>query len=184
VRHYTNWRLLGVARVGFATFGFATFGLAILLAGRASALEFDFAPEARPAPKNIIETFFSGRSWLWPNCNGCGAYFDPAGLFVAISQEKGLLKVGRGSWEASDGKLCWNATWTYRGGSDPKTVHCKELKVGPSNDGRYKSVLAIKFERSDGYFWIAEDKEILRDFVSGDRLSKIAAKTEQLQSQP
>jgi hypothetical protein len=176
VQHHK--RHTGVARACLAAFG------GLFLASAALALEFDFAPEAKSAPKSVIDTFFSGRSWLWPNCSGCGAYFDPGGLFVAISQEKGLMKIGRGTWEATDGKLCWNAVWAYKGGSDPKTLHCKELKAGPSNDGRYKSVLAIKFERSDGYFWIAEDKEILRDFVSGDRFSKAATKAEQALTEP
>lgn len=169
---------------GLARAGLCSFGLLLLIGGKAGALDFDFAPEARPAPKNTIETFFSGRSWLWPNCNGCGAYFDPGGQFVAITQEKGIAKVGRGSWEASDGKLCWSAAWTYRGGSNPNSLHCKELKAGPSSDGRYKNVLAVKFETSAGYYWIAEDKEILRDFVSGDRFSKAAAKMEQGLSEP
>lgn len=151
----------------------------VVASAAARAADVDFAPEAKPAPKNTIETFFSGRSWIWPNCYGCGAYFDPGGTFVAIGQEKGIVKVGRGTWEASDGKLCWNATWAYKGGSDPKTLHCKDLKSGPTADGKYQNVLAVKFEKNPGYFWIEEDKQVLRDFVSGDRLSKAAAKLEQ-----
>ena len=134
-------------------------------------------PDAVAAPQDKIKEFFSGRSWLWP-CPKCGAYFNPDGSFVAVGSDKGVLKVGHGTWQAVDGQLCWDAVWSFKGGADPSKHECWDMKYGASKDKKYKKVLAAKYPDKDAYFWIYEDKQVWKEYVKGDRVSKNAAKIE------
>jgi hypothetical protein len=135
------------------------------------------AADAVPAPAEKIKEFFSGRSWMWP-CKKCGAYFNPYGTFVAIGFDKGTSVVGHGTWAANDGQLCWDATWARKGGTDPVKHECWEMKYGASKNKKYKSVLAIKYRDKNAYFWAYQDKQVWKEFVKGDRVSKNAVKIE------
>lgn len=135
------------------------------------------AADAIPAPAAKIKEFFAGRSWIWP-CKKCGAYFNPDGTFTAIGSDKGVYKVGHGTWTASDGQFCWDATWIFKGGADPAKHECWAMKFGASKDKKHKQVLAAKYPDKDAYFWIYQDKQVWKEFVKGDKISKNAAKME------
>ena len=135
-----------------------------------------FATDAGPAPGAIIKKFFSGRTNIWESCPGCGAYFRPNGSFIAVGGENGVaMGVGKGTWTASDGKLCWDAVWTNKSGSNSKS-ECHDMRFGASSDGQFKKVLGQAKDDGSGYFWIYNDREIWKDFVKGDRISGEAAK--------
>ena len=135
-----------------------------------------FATDAGPAPGAIIKKFFSGRTNIWESCPGCGAYFRPNGSFIAVGGENGVaMGVGKGTWTASDGKLCWDAVWTNKSGSNSKS-ECHEMRFGASADGEFKKVLGQAKDDGSGYFWIYNDHEIWKAYVKGDRISGAAAK--------
>lgn len=75
------------------------------------------APEAPAAPiaDTALAGIYSGKTWLWPDG---AAYFAPDGGFVAFAGKNKTESFARGSWRiASNGRLCFKATWVSRGGA-------------------------------------------------------------------
>jgi hypothetical protein len=141
--------------------------------------DFTFDGGGKPAPSAELQKFFSGTSWIWP-CKGCGAYFSPDGKYTFVWIEKGEAQVGRGTWSAKDGELCWDAEVAAKSGKKDPSNHCRNALFGPGSDGGSKAKAALGLQKDDksGYFWVWQDKRIWKEFKKGDKITANAAKIE------
>ncbi|HWJ73304.1 MAG TPA: DUF995 domain-containing protein [Kaistia sp.] len=135
---------------------------------------FKFDPTAKPASAATIRSAIAGHSWDWGG--GKGVSFAADGTFMAVGGFD-KTEVGKGTWTATDGKLCWDAVWIGKS-KETKTPFCWSAMEGPAKDGKitFKVAFGLKGQDKPDYFWVTADGKTAKAFLSGDRFSAKAKK--------
>lgn len=143
--------------------------LVLTVATSAGANGKDISERALNAPPMSVEQLlrlYQDRSWIWTD--GAGYFSGKNRTFAAWSTADGSISVAQGRWfPTSRGKICFRATWMYKGGAASDTT-CFSHRID--------SKAIYQRREPDGEWYVFDDRVSTRkdeyaNVVVGDRVS-------------